>query len=102
MQILHDRSENKSSIILLVLMSHDFKPTPSDCCYCSGNGSLVSHSNSHAPRLHAELLSADPGGLLVEELVAFGLLPHVVILDALADRARSYLVGGEQFLLQCK
>lgn len=86
-------------------MSCDSKRTP--CyCYCPADGShglfrrliyslAVSQWNSHAPRLHVELLPADPGGLLVEVLVTFGLLPHVVILNALTDRARSYLVGSK-------
>lgn len=86
-------------------MSCDSKRTPS-YCYCPADGShglfrrliyslVVSQWNSHAPRLHVELLPADPGGLLVEVLVTFGLLPHVVILNALTDRARSYLVGRD-------
>lgn len=47
--------------------------------------------HSRAPRLQAEFLPGHLGGLLGKVLVTLGLLPHVVILHALADRARADL-----------
>lgn len=104
-QILHDILEKINDYFHSFDVMWFFKRTPS-YCYCRADGChglfhrliyslAVSQWNSHAPRLHVELLPADPGGLLVEVLVTFGLLPHVVILNALTDRARSYLVGSK-------
>lgn len=51
--------------------------------------------HSRVLRLQAELLPGHPGGLLGKVLVTLRLLPHVVILHALPDRARPYLQEEE-------
>lgn len=54
-----------------------------------------SQQHSRASGLQAEFFPGHPGGLKGKVLVTLRLLPHVVILHALPDRARAYLAGRD-------